>query len=215
MATKTTNYGLTKPDEGDVVDIGVLNDNFDVIDEQMRKNETATPSLATTEEAGIVKPDGETIKVDEDGTIRGANTYVLPVATERTLGGIKLGKNVTMSADGKLNAYADFETDAVPTKDSKNVPLSGGTYNAIKAVEDEVGGLSSQVLALVTGLTWKPAVETYDEIATSYDSPEKGWTILCKDTGDVWHFDGETWIQIFVLLIPIATDEEVSEILEG
>ena len=39
MATTTTNYGLTKPAYDDVADVGVINSNMDIIDEQIKKNE--------------------------------------------------------------------------------------------------------------------------------------------------------------------------------
>ena len=38
MATKTTNYGLTKPEGSDFYDIGVQKDNMDIIDKQMKAN---------------------------------------------------------------------------------------------------------------------------------------------------------------------------------
>ena len=38
MATKTTNYGLTKPDGADFYDFDVQNDNMDIIDKQMKAN---------------------------------------------------------------------------------------------------------------------------------------------------------------------------------
>ena len=38
MATTTTNYGLTKPEGSDFYDIGVQNDNMDIIDKQMKPN---------------------------------------------------------------------------------------------------------------------------------------------------------------------------------
>ena len=38
MATTTTNYGLTKPEGSDFYDIGVKNDNMDIIDKQMKAN---------------------------------------------------------------------------------------------------------------------------------------------------------------------------------
>ena len=37
MATKTTNYGLTKPEGSDFYDIGVQNDNMDIIDRSTLK----------------------------------------------------------------------------------------------------------------------------------------------------------------------------------
>ena len=47
-------------------------------------------SVATTEAAGIVKPDGTTVTVDPDGTIHSAGSYELPQATSTTLGGVKI-----------------------------------------------------------------------------------------------------------------------------
>ena len=38
MATKTTNYELTKPDGADFYDVDVQNDNMDIIDKQMKAN---------------------------------------------------------------------------------------------------------------------------------------------------------------------------------
>ena len=38
MATKTTNYGLIKPDGADFYDVDVQNDNMDIIDKQMKAN---------------------------------------------------------------------------------------------------------------------------------------------------------------------------------
>lgn len=49
MATQTINYGLTKPDGSDPVDISVLNANFDKIDEKIKE--------AMDENAGAGKED--------------------------------------------------------------------------------------------------------------------------------------------------------------
>lgn len=45
MATTTTNYGLTKPEGSDFYDIGVQNDNMDIIDKQMKANANAITQL--------------------------------------------------------------------------------------------------------------------------------------------------------------------------
>ena len=49
---------------------------------------------ATTENTGLVKPDGETITVDEDGTLTGVEQYVHPSYAART------GKPTTNQAPG-------------------------------------------------------------------------------------------------------------------
>ena len=66
-------------------------------------------SVATTETAGIVKPDGTTVTVDPDGTIHsvggggGGNSYVLPVATNAALGGVKASAQILVTGDGAMS----------------------------------------------------------------------------------------------------------------
>ena len=58
---------------------------------------------ATVQKAGIVKPDGETITVDEDGTIHGSAK--VNVATEENTGVVKPdGETITVDEDGTLRA---------------------------------------------------------------------------------------------------------------
>lgn len=215
MATETTNYGLIKPDLTDQIDVEQLNGNFDKIDEEIKKAADAIPPVATTEKAGIVKPDGTTVYTDPDGTLHGAQTYVLPPATPNTLGGVMIGANLTIGENGKLNAYANIQTDAVPTANSQNVPLSGGTYSMIHGLTVMVNNLNGQVVSLTTGLTWKTAVSTFADIATTYGTPELGWTVNCLDTGYTYQYDGTSWILIFASTVPVASVEDVWDVLEG
>nr|DAJ47622.1 MAG TPA: hypothetical protein [Caudoviricetes sp.] len=67
-----------------------------------------TLPTATTSALGGVKPDGNTITVDEDGTIHGANTYTLPIATTAVLGGIKVdGTTITVNSEGVITCIND------------------------------------------------------------------------------------------------------------
>ena len=66
--------------------------------------------IATTSVAGIVKPDGTTITVSPDGTISSNAEYTLPPATDTTLGAIKVGSNLSITADGTLSADAQQVT---------------------------------------------------------------------------------------------------------
>lgn len=214
MATTTLNYGFIKPDSNDDVDITVLNENFDNIDKQLKIAEEALPPVATKTVAGIVKPDGTTITVDPDGTIHGAQTYQLPMASGNTLGGIKIGKNLTMQEDGTLNAYASLETDSTPTKGSSNVPTSGGTFTMIDSVDKKVDSVTESVKVLSTGLKWKNAVDTFSAIATTYPTPEEGWTVMCLDTGYAYQWNGENWIIVYLALAPVASSEDIEAVLE-
>lgn len=46
MATQTTNYGLIKPSYNEIADIGVINDNMDIIDAKMKENADNVSTLA-------------------------------------------------------------------------------------------------------------------------------------------------------------------------
>ena len=65
--------------------------------------------LATASRPGFVQPDDITIEVSANGVLSvigrsDDGSYVLPVATERRLGGVKAGSHVTISPDGTLSA---------------------------------------------------------------------------------------------------------------
>ena len=47
MSTSTTNIGLTKPAYSDPVDVGVLNNNFDLIDQHIGSTESTVSGLST------------------------------------------------------------------------------------------------------------------------------------------------------------------------
>lgn len=71
--------------------------------------------IATTEAAGIVKPDGISITVDADGTIHsvgggGGGSYELPVATTDTLGGVKASDHILVAAGGAMSLAPDSVT---------------------------------------------------------------------------------------------------------
>lgn len=62
-----------------------------------------TLPAATTSALGGVKPDGNTITIDEDGTIHGATTYTLPTASTTVLGGVKVdGTTITIDSNGVI-----------------------------------------------------------------------------------------------------------------
>ena len=54
MATKTTNYGLEKPDGTDFYDVDVQNSNMDIIDKQMKANANAITQLNSDDDTIIV-----------------------------------------------------------------------------------------------------------------------------------------------------------------
>lgn len=64
MATTTTNYGLTKPEGSDFYDIGVQNDNMDIIDKQMKANAKDIAQLNSDKECKTYSTDGISIEIN-------------------------------------------------------------------------------------------------------------------------------------------------------
>lgn len=102
----------TKINIGSVVDDGRLgNYTLDThfVTDVFRTKETVdyrlidASDIATTTNAGIVKPDGTTITIDADGTLHGASTYNLPTASATVLGGIKVGDGLSITDEGVLS----------------------------------------------------------------------------------------------------------------
>ena len=102
MATRTTNYRLTKPEQTDLVDIDELNGNFDIIDRQMKANADAA--------AG--KQDALTF---DDAPVSGSRN---PVRS----GGI-------FTELRKKQDTLNF--DEAPVSGSRNPVRSGGIYTAL------------------------------------------------------------------------------------
>lgn len=113
----------------------------------------ANVPIATTSVAGKVKPDGTTITVAADGTISSAAGYVLPAATTTTLGGVIVGNNLSIDANGILSA-----TDTTYTAGT-NVQISAGnvisatdtTYSTMTGATSSAAGTSGLVPAPAAG----------------------------------------------------------------
>lgn len=83
------------------------------LDDRVVVIENKKVDIATPTTVGTVKPDNDTITVDADGTLHGANTYELPIATETVLGGVKPdGTTITIEEDGTIHG---FDGSNVPT----------------------------------------------------------------------------------------------------
>lgn len=80
---------------------------------------TVNADIATAGSLGVVKPDGDSVTVDEDGTIH-ATPYALPVASAEVLGGVKVGAGLNVNESGVLSASGGddwVKLDVVATSD--------------------------------------------------------------------------------------------------
>lgn len=99
----------------------------------------------------------------------------------------------------------------IDTDDNTRVQLGGGggsspgnsyTKAEVNALITE---LENEISAIISGLEWKPAVETFADIATTYPTPADGWTVNVKNTDETYRYTGTEWILISANSIPIAT----------
>ena len=104
MATKTVL--LLEPSCDTDIDLSPLSDMMD------EKIEDSAPTVVTTSSAGLMSAED---KAKLNGIAANANNYVLPAATSSTLGGVKVGTNLSIS-NGVLSAtdttYSDATTSA-------------------------------------------------------------------------------------------------------
>lgn len=57
---------------------------------------------------------------------------------------------------------------------------------------------------MALGNSWKPAVATFADIATTYPNPQDGWTVPVKDIDHSWRFNGTEWVDLGGVM-PLAT----------
>lgn len=71
-----------------------------------------------------------TLKAKLDGIETNANKFTLPQATASVLGGIKVGNNLTIGADGKLNAPSPYVHPT--TSGNRHIPSGGAAGQFLK-----------------------------------------------------------------------------------
>lgn len=137
-----------------------------VTDEEKNKwNAKAETTVASQEAAGLMSASD---KAKLDSISEGANTYTLPPATAMTLGGIKVGDNLTADVDGKLSvsgvipltkggtggatAEAARKSLSVYSQDEVNTKVTAATSEAFEAT--------------LTASGWVQAGNTYTQKVT-------------------------------------------------
>ena len=119
----------------------------------------STPMYATTYSPGFVKIDGSTITIDSNGVISAVggggsgSGYVLPPASATTLGGVKVGSGLSVTADGTLSATSGGSGYVLP-------PASASTLGGIKVGSNLSITADGVLSATDTKYTLPPATKT-------------------------------------------------------
>ncbi len=105
-------------------------------------------------------------------------------------------KLARIASGAEVNVQSDWNvTDTSSDTYIKNKP-SIYTKNEV----------DNKLSTLETNIDWKEAVATYNDIATTYPSPQDGWTVNVKDTDYTYRYNGTSWVAISANAIPKATN---------
>ena len=102
-------------------------------------------------------------KTKLDGVAENANNYKLPNASTTVVGGIKVGNNLQITADGTLSGPAGYSH---PTSSgNKHIPSGGAVDNFIKWASDGTGtwGLINWDIIQNKPSSFTPASHTHDD----------------------------------------------------
>jgi hypothetical protein len=67
--------------------------------------------------------------------------------------------------------------------------------------------VDNKFTAFTEEIDWKEAVDTFDEIYTTYPTPEHGWTVYVRSENKKYTYNGEVWVNTSSGEIPLATHE--------
>lgn len=162
--------------------------------------------VATESKTGLVKPDGTTITIDDDGTLHGANTYELPKATIEVLGGIKPdGKTTFVNEEGVLSAKGGGAT--ITPKPTVNPQIKNDDKKVVITWEDP----TNTVIEGSTFSTWAGTKLVMKE--SGYPtSPDDGTVLVDNTTRDKYKTTGFTKTGLtndkkyYFALFPYSTD---------
>lgn len=176
------------------------------------------------------KVDGSTITIDENGIVRGlpvddalSSISTNPIQNKVVKAKVdEIEKNVSKNTeDIKKNVtnisnntqkITSLETAVSSEKtraESVENQLKTDLENGKKVWDDKYtkSEVDNKFSTLETNIDWKEAVSTFDDIATTYPTPDDGWTVNVKDTDYTYRYNGTKWVAISANAIPKATDK--------
>lgn len=145
------------------------------------------------------------------GVAEGANNYTLPIATADTLGGIKIGANLTITSDGALSAVqGKLDTSPFETKtNAANTYLSKTSFNSTIANY----ALKSDITAAVIN---RGSVDSYADLPSTDQKNGDMYNVKAADAahnikaGDNVVWNGTEWDNFGgIFTIDAATDTDI------
>ena len=162
-------------------------------------NALGTNYIATKEEvnAKVDKNGYIAYTQDEKTKLAGLNNYTLPVATDKVLGGVKVGAGINKAEDGTISVTP---VDISGKADKAEVTALQGYFTDGKAKtalalddfnKDDYytkNETDSKIAAVTNGLEWKASVADIKALK-AIAKPQEGWTVSVDDTNSIYRFD--------------------------
>lgn len=180
MTQELINVGTSQNDgTGDDLRSGAIkiNSNFTELYSKI-------PPLASSSTFGLVKVDGSSITVNNQGAIT-ATPYSLPVASSSVLGGVKQGANVSISAEGIISVPTPY---VLPTAtntvlggvkvDGQSITINNGVISANFSSSRTTYSVTSSNLSAGSSepLTIAGAYKSYMLMGVTVNQP--AWIVL-------------------------------------
>lgn len=144
----------------------------------------------------IYETAGDTIEADDINDLQDVIGETQTAINEEINRATNVEKVLQDNIDAEVTRATNTE-QALQTTIDTNKPIWEDKYT--KAEVDNKMNL------LTINMTWKDAVDTYDDIATTYPNAQDGWTVFIKDTGFTYRYNDGAWVQISTYNLPLAT----------
>lgn len=79
--------------------------------------------------------------------------------------------------------------------DRNNRNAINDNFEELYNVQDRAIAEATEAVINDSKLIWQRPVPTFNDLATTYPNPEKGYTVMARDTGIVYRWDGQ-WKEI-------------------
>ena len=81
--------------------------------------------------------------------------------------------------------------------------------SALDTVVPSEKAVAAAIEGVTANMEWKPSVANFAAIATTYPTPEEGWTVSVDDTNQIYRYDAATseWVNIFTLTADVVVAE--------
>lgn len=100
-----------------------------------------------------------------------------------------------------INYYNNKFKENISTSDSM-VEIQDDISNINQQLENKYTKeqVDTLISAIVQECDWKESVNTFDDLASTYPTPESGWTVSVKATNITYRYNGSEWIDIYTLI---------------